>query len=115
MIIEATQSVPLTIWEDGSIRVKGTRLLVDMIIHAHNRAECPEEIFEAFPADSYTVADIYSVIAYYLRNKEKLDLYLKKREKGADEFWNIIEADPKHQVRRKELRERMIAFRKDRA
>lgn len=48
MTLETTQKVPLSLWQDGSIRVKGTRLLVDMIVEAHNRGECPEEIFESF-------------------------------------------------------------------
>ncbi len=109
MIIETTQRVPLTLWKDGTIRVKGTRLLIDMIVGAHHRGECPEEIFESFPSDVYTVADIYSIIAYYLSNKSKIDKYLAKREKEAEEIWKKIESDPKYQSRVDELK----AFRKD--
>src|SRR5215212_8316454 len=99
MIIEQTQKVPLTLWEDGSIRVKGTRLLIDMIINAHKRGDCPEEIFDAFPSKEYTIADIYLIIAYYLRNKAKIDKYLAKREKEAEKFWRTIESDKKYQAR----------------
>lgn len=114
MTIETTQAVPLTQWEDGSIRVKDTRLLIDMIIYPHLRGECPEEIFESFPCDYYTVADIYAVIAYYLANKEKLDKYLAQREKKAGELWKKIEANPKQKEHREKLRERMAEFRKNR-
>lgn len=103
MTIETTQKVPLTVWEDGSIRVKGTRLLIDMIINAHKRGECPEEIFEAFPSDIYTVADIYSIVAYYLKNKGKFDKYLAKRKKEAENFWKKVESDSEYQARMKEL------------
>ncbi|MDQ3088020.1 MAG: DUF433 domain-containing protein [Acidobacteriota bacterium] len=106
--LETTQTFPLEVWEDGTIRVKGTRLLIDMIVNAHNRGECPEEIFESFPSTEYTVADIYSVIAYYLSHKSKIDKYLTKREKEAEKIWKKIESDPKHQARTKELREKLL-------
>ena len=99
--LETTQTIPLTLWKDGTIRVKGSRLLIDMIVNAHNRGECPEAIAEAFP--SATVAEIYSIIAYYLNNKSKIDKYLMKREKEAEEIWKKIESDPKHKARIEEL------------
>ena len=103
MTIKTTQKVPLTLWKDGTIRVKGTRLLIDMIVNAHNRGACPEEIFESFPSDIYTVADIYSIIAYYLKNKLKIDKYLAKREKEAKKFWKNLESDKNYQARINEL------------
>jgi uncharacterized protein (DUF433 family) len=106
MILETTQKVPLTIWEDGTIRVKDTRLLIDMIVDAHNRGTGPEEIFESFPSDAYTVADIYSIIAYYLQNKTKIDEYLAKREKEAEKVWKKIEALPNYQARIEEFKKR---------
>lgn len=105
MTLETTQTVPLTLWEDGTIRVKGTRLLIDMIVEAHNRGECPEEIFESFPSEYYTVADIYSVIAYYLSNKAKIDKHLALKTKNAEIVWKKIESDPKYQARIAELKE----------
>jgi len=104
MTIETTQTVPLSFWKDGTIRIKGTRLLLDMIVGAHNRGECPEEIFEAFPSDEYTVADIYSVIAYYLSHKVKIDAHLSKRKAKAEAIWKKIESDPKHNARIAELK-----------
>lgn len=108
MTIETTQSVPLTVWEDGSIRVKDTRLLIDMIISAHKRGECPEEIFESFPSDSYTIADIYAVIAYFLSNKDRIEQYLEMRDKEAEEIRDKIESTPGYKEKREELRARML-------
>ena len=105
MIIETIQKVPLTLWKDGTIRVKGTRLLIDMIVNAHNRGECPEDIFESFPSKEYAVADIYSIIAYYLTNKSRLDKYLAKRKKEAENFWKTLEKDTKYQARINEFKE----------
>ena len=108
MTLETTQTIPLEVWEDGTIRVKGTRLLIDMIVNAHNRGECPEEIFESFPSNEYTVADIYSIIAYYLTHKNKIDKYLAKREKEAEEIRKQIEAMPGYLEKREELRKKLL-------
>ena len=108
MTIDTTQTVPLTLWKDGTIRVKNTRLLIDMIVGAHNRGECPEEIFDAFPSKDYTVADIYAVIAYYLTHKSKIDEYLAKREKEAEKVWEKIEALPNYQQNRAKLKEKLL-------
>jgi len=104
MIIQTIQKIPLTLWKDGTIRVKGTRLLIDMIVDAHQRGECPEAIFESFPSKDYTVADIYSIIAYYLQNKSKIDKYLAKREREAEKFWGKIESEPQYQARINEFK-----------
>lgn len=109
MTLETTQQVPLTLWEDGSIRVKGTRLLLDMIVYAHKRGECPEEIFESFPSNEYTVADIYSIIAYYLTHKDKIEKYLAKREKEAEEIWKEIESMPGYKEKREKLRKKLVS------
>jgi len=114
MILETTQKVPLALWEDGTIRVKGTRLLIDMIVNAHKRGECPEEIFESFPSDEYTVADIYSIIAYYLTHKGKIEKYLAKREKEAVEIRKEIESMSGYQERSEDLREKILERWKDR-
>ncbi|HLM00318.1 MAG TPA: DUF433 domain-containing protein [Pyrinomonadaceae bacterium] len=114
MILETTQQVPLTLWEDGSIRVKGTRLLIDMIVNAHKRGECPEEIFDAFPSDKYTIADIYSIIAYYLTHKDKIEKYLAKREKEAEEIKKEIESMPGYRQRSEDLRQKVLERWKDR-
>ena len=106
MTLDAVQSVPLTQWDDGSIRVKDTRLLIDMIIYAHKRGLCPEEIYDSFPSSSYSVADIYSVIAYYLSHKPEIDSYLATREKESEEIWETIENDPRHLAFRADLKKR---------
>jgi uncharacterized protein (DUF433 family) len=92
MTIDTTQSVPLTLWEDGTIRVTGTRLLLDMIINAHKQGDIPEIIAESFP--SVSVAEVYAIIAYYLNNKEKIEKYLAEQEKEAEEIKKKLESIP---------------------
>lgn len=107
MTIQTTQKVPLTVWKDGSIRVKGTRLPIDRIIYAHKNGECPEDIFESFPSNVYTVADIYSIVAYYLTNKERFEKYLAKREKEAFEIKNSVEPTANYEDNRQRLIEKL--------
>lgn len=108
MNLDTIQKVPLTIWEDGTIRVKDSRLLVDMIVDAHNRGECPEEIFESFPSDTYSVADIYSIISYYLTHKKEFDDYIAVRDKEAIEIRLKIEATQGYIEKGENLREKLI-------
>jgi uncharacterized protein (DUF433 family) len=107
MILETNQTVPLEVWEDGSIRVKGTRLLVDMIINAYKRGEIAEEIADSFSAA--TAAEVHLIIAYYLTHKADMEMYLDGRKDDAERIWQKIESDPKHQARIDELKK----FRKE--
>jgi len=113
LTIEKTQTVPLEHWDDGTIRVGGTRLLLDMVVNAHTRGACPEEIFESFPSKDYSVADIYAVVAYYLQHKNQLDTYLKREDKIAEELRERYEASPNYQEMIDKLRRRIAARREE--
>ncbi|CAN5180938.1 hypothetical protein BH20ACI1_BH20ACI1_03940 [soil metagenome] len=107
-MIETTQKVPLTVWKDGTIRVGETRLPIDRIIYAHKNGECPEEIFDSFPSTQYTIADIYSIIAYYLKNKEEIEIYLEKREREAKKIKEEIESMPGYRDKRDKLKQKVL-------
>lgn len=113
MILEVTQKIPLILSKDGTIRIKGTRLPVDRIIYLHNQGEIPESIFDSFPSDAYTIADIYAIIAYYLSNKEKFDKYLAKREKEAERIRKEIESRPGYKEESEKLRKKILARQKE--
>lgn len=108
MILETTQKVPLILSDDGAIRIKGTGLPVDRIIYLHNQGEIPEAIYESFPSDGYTIANIYAIIAYYLSNKSKFDKYLAKREKEAEKIRKEIESQPQYKEKREKLHKKII-------
>jgi hypothetical protein len=69
--------------------------------------------FEAAPVvrqDKYPtleLADVYAVIAYYLRHQEAVDAYVRQREIEADE----IEAQIRAEAGDDGLRERLLARR----
>ncbi|MGH9941627.1 MAG: DUF433 domain-containing protein [Pyrinomonadaceae bacterium] len=72
--IETTQSVPLTVWEDGSIRLAGSRVTLDSIVHQFSLGATAEQIADSFPP--LALADIYAVIAYYLTHQSEVEEYL---------------------------------------
>lgn len=106
MTIETPQTIPLTVWKDGTIRVKGTRLLLDIIINEYKSGAIPEEITESFP--SVKAAEVYAIIAYYLTHKEQVEKYLEKQECEAAEIRKQIESMPDYQEKRNQLREELL-------
>jgi hypothetical protein len=53
-----------------------------------------------------TLADIYAVMAYYLRHREEIEAYLDAREQRAEEFRQRLE---RHQMGLSDLRQRLRA------
>jgi uncharacterized protein (DUF433 family) len=81
---------PLRVDPDGSVRIGKTRLLMEAVIEAHLAGHPPEEIVRMF--DVVSVAEVYAVIAFYLRHREEVDRYLEECEREADEIWAKINA-----------------------
>jgi uncharacterized protein (DUF433 family) len=78
--------VPLKKWPDGVIRVGKTRVTLDTIIEAFFEGATAEEIALQYP--SIQIADVYSVIAYYLNHKKTVDRYIENRQFSADKVRN---------------------------
>ncbi len=78
----AAEPVPLTIDSDGVIRVEGTRVTLDTVISAYRRGDTPEQIAQDY--SSLQAADIYAVIAYYLRHQGEVMAYLDRRQQQAE-------------------------------
>ena len=75
------ESVPLQTDAYGAIRVGGTRVTLDTVIRAYQRGASAEGIARQF--DALRIDDVYAVLAYYLRHREKVDTYLQEREAAA--------------------------------
>lgn len=105
--IEAVQILPFTVTNDGTIRITGTRVTLDSIVHQYKQGLTPEEINYSFP--SLWLGDIHSAIAYYLNHRETVEEYLRQQDAAAEEIQKQIEADPRQQAAYARLRERMLA------
>src|SRR5438309_2196154 len=75
--------VPIEIDQDGEARVGGTRVTLTTIIGSFKEGASAEEIALRYSAVS--LADIYSVIAYYLHYRAEVDAYLQDRDALEDE------------------------------
>lgn len=59
------------------IRIKGTRIGIESVLYEYiHREQPPEAIVSRFPA--LTLEQIYATILYYIRNRDKLDAYMKE-------------------------------------
>lgn len=105
--LETTMSVPLEATEYGTLRIKGSRVSLDSVVHHFKLGATAEQIAQSFP--SLNLADIYAAIAYYLTHREAVEGYLRQQEAEADALQQRIEADPAYQARMAELRDRILA------
>ncbi len=66
-IILQTETPPLKRDETGALRIGHSRVLLEMVIQAFQGGATPEAIAQRYPF--VMLADIYAVIAYYLRHR----------------------------------------------
>ena len=101
-----TVTVPLREDATGALRVGDTRVLLELVIRAFEDGATPEALVQRYP--SLDLADVYAVITYYLRHRQEVTDYLKRREAQAAETQERIEAA---QPDLGEIRKRLLARR----
>ncbi|MGH8596458.1 MAG: DUF433 domain-containing protein [Gammaproteobacteria bacterium] len=104
--IEAVQTVPLVQMPDGTIRITGTRVSLDTILHHYKRGASAEEIANRF--QGVPLRDVYATIAYYLSHQEELDAYLRQQEAEEEALQRQLESDPEYQANRVAFRELLL-------
>jgi uncharacterized protein (DUF433 family) len=77
------EPLPLATDDAGVVRVANTRVTLDTVIAAFHDGLTAEEIAEQYP--SLPLAQVYSVIGYYLDHQAEVDTYLADREQRANE------------------------------
>jgi uncharacterized protein (DUF433 family) len=96
---------PLNLADGDTLRVGNTRIPLERVIYAFNHGCAPEEIVHKYP--TLDLADVYAVLAYYLRHREAVDEYVRQREMEAD----AIERQIRAEFHGDGLRERLLARR----
>jgi uncharacterized protein (DUF433 family) len=81
---EIRQDMPLTLSDDGTIRIKGSRVSLEVIVRQFKQGATAEQLLEDFP--SLTLRDIYGAIYYYLDNTEAVEDYMRQQEDSASEM-----------------------------
>jgi uncharacterized protein (DUF433 family) len=105
--LETTQELPLRLTADGTIRIADSRVSLDSVVHHYKLGASAEQIAYKFPG--LELADIYAAIAYYLKNEEAVEEYLRQQEAKGAAIQQQIESDPQMQKRTAELRARLLA------
>ncbi len=94
------ESPPLRMDEGGSVRVGKTRVSLDLVVEQYENGMSPEDLVRAY--DTLDLADVYAVLAYYLRHRAEVLAYLKERDEQAKVLRAKIETE-RPRVSREEL------------
>lgn len=101
MNLMATDIIPLTRIEDGGVRIAGTRVSLESVIYAFREGATPEEIVDHY--STLRLADVYTVIGYYLNHQGEVDEYVGKREEVSKQLQLEIESNTPSDGRRERL------------
>jgi|ERR1051325_9430035 uncharacterized protein (DUF433 family) len=97
---------PLRVDHGATVRVGKSRVGLDVVVEQYENGMTPEDIVRAY--DTLVLADVYAVVAYYLRHKTEVRAYLKRRQDEADALRAKIEAE-RPRISREELLARASA------
>ena len=78
----------LTAWEDGTIRVGSSRVLLELVVHHFKQGATAEQIQHSFP--SLTLREVYGAIFYYLEHTEEVEAYLAGQERQAEDVERTV-------------------------
>jgi uncharacterized protein (DUF433 family) len=91
---------PLRLDEGGTIRIGNSRISLDLVVEQYENGMTPEDMIRAY--DTLELADVHAAIAYYLRHRDEVHTYLKRRKEEAETMRAKIEAQ-RPRVSRDEL------------
>lgn len=97
---------PLRVDEQGVVRVGNSRVTLDLVVEQYENGMTPEDMVGVYGV--LNLADVYDVLAYYLRHRDEVRAYLERRQQGARELQARIEAD-RAPISRQELLARTTA------
>lgn len=104
-LVIASDPVPLAKDRHGVVRVAGTRVTLETIVAAYQQGGTPETIAQQYPAVS--LADVYAVIAYYLRRKAEVNAYVEEQRRRGD----AVRAEHESRFPQAGLRDKLLARR----
>src|SRR5260370_25254227 len=84
-------AAPLRVDEAGAIRVGKSRISLDLIVEQYENGRTPEDMARAY--DTLVLADVHAVVGYYLRHRDEVRAYLKRRAEEAESLRAKIEAE----------------------
>jgi uncharacterized protein (DUF433 family) len=88
---------------EGELRVEGTRIPLHYLVYEYRQGASAEEIATRYP--SLTLAQVHTLLGYYLANRKTIDGYIQGLEVKAKELREEIET----RFPPEGLRERLLA------
>lgn len=98
----SAQPVPLVADGEGVVRISGSRVTLDTVVGAFEDGATAEEIVQRYP--TLRLAQVYSVIAYYLEHRAEVADYLARRVRARQD----VQRDMESSWPREGVRERLI-------
>jgi uncharacterized protein (DUF433 family) len=86
--------------EVETVRVKGTRIGIEVIIQDYLGGVIPEQIVSNYHR-SVNLEQVFATLTYYLHNKTEVDSYMKRGEAIADAYYQeYLQQEPPEVVKR---------------
>jgi uncharacterized protein (DUF433 family) len=82
---------PLRVDDEGAIRVGKSRISLDLVVEQYENGMTPEDLVRAY--DTLVLADVHALVAYYLRHRDAVRAYIKRRQEDAAALRAKIEAE----------------------
>lgn len=102
-----TLSTPFSIDEQGVVRIGGSRVTLEQIVHAFDAGASAEEIVETYP--SLDLGDVYATIAFIIKNREQVDTYIAENAAAGERAHEEWERRYSTSELRRRIRERASA------
>jgi uncharacterized protein (DUF433 family) len=83
-------TVPLRVDDWGNVCVGSSNVLFEFLIERFEDGMSPECLTHAY--DTLKLADVYAVIAYYLRHQDEVKAYMVERRKEFEELRKEVES-----------------------
>jgi uncharacterized protein (DUF433 family) len=94
--------------DSGEIRIKGTRVGLEIVLRDYLLGAGPEEIVLRYP--TLSLEQVHAAILYYLQNTDRINQYLRECWQLGEEAWMEQQRHPSQFVQ--ELRRRMAERRR---
>jgi len=85
---------PLRVDQGGVVRVGKSRISLDLIVEQYENGVTAEDMVRAY--DTLVLAEVYSVLGYYLHHRNEIQTYLKQRQAEAEAVQAKIETERPH-------------------
>jgi uncharacterized protein (DUF433 family) len=89
MLLIQEERIPMKADDHGTLRVGSTRVTLGAVIACFEAGATPEDIVDSY--GSLSLADVYSVLGYYLRHEDEVRAQLQRERRDGDVLRQEIE------------------------